>query len=151
MRAYKTNLSEAPVTTSSSSATANTAKSFEKRLTQRMVPKRIVPIFGSDLMKVFADRRDIIHPPMPAQIGYQQFLGDFRDTIVSAKARLSDMSETESRRKSSPDDWSPAEVLGHLIDSAANNHQRFVRAQFTDDLVFSGYEQERWVSSQKYS
>jgi hypothetical protein len=88
---------------------------------------------------------------MPAQIGYQQFLGDFRDTIVSAKARLRDMSETESRRKSSPDDWSPAEVLGHLIDSAANNHQRFVLAQFTDDLVFSGYEQERWVSSQKYS
>ena len=82
---------------------------------------------------------------------YQQFLDDFRDTIVTAKARLSDMSEAESRRKSSPDDWSPAEVLGHLIDSAANNHQRFVRAQFTDDLVFSGYEQERWVSSQKYS
>ena len=37
-----------------------------------------------------------------------------------------------------------------MIDSAANNHQRFVRAQFTDDLVFSGYEQEQWVSSQKY-
>ena len=84
-------------------------------------------------------------------MSYDQFLAEFRDTIVSAKARLSDMSETESRRKSSPDDWSPAEVLGHLIDSAANNHQRFVRAQFTDDLVFSGYEQERWVSSQKYS
>ena len=82
---------------------------------------------------------------------YEQFLEDFRDTVVSAKARLSDMSETESRQKSSPDDWSPAEVLGHLIDSAANNHQRFVRAQFTDDLVFSGYQQNQWVDSQKYS
>jgi hypothetical protein len=61
------------------------------------------------------------------------------------------MSETQSRQKSSPEDWSPAEVLGHLIDSAANNHQRFVRAQFTDDLVFAGYEQNQWVSSQKYS
>ena len=88
---------------------------------------------------------------MSIQGGYEQFLKDFRDTIVSAKARLSDMSETESRRKNSSEDWSPAEVLGHLIDSAANNHQRFVRAQFTDDLLFSGYEQERWVSSQKYS
>ena len=83
--------------------------------------------------------------------GYEQFLEDFRDTIVSAKARLSEIPETQSRQKSSPDDWSPAEVLGHLIDSAANNHQRFVRAQFTDDLVFSGYEQNQWVSSQKYS
>ena len=82
---------------------------------------------------------------------YEQFLEDFRDTIVTAKARLSDMSETQSRQKSSPEDWSPVEVLGHLIDSAANNHQRFVRAQFTDDLVFSGYEQNQWVSSQKYS
>ena len=88
--------------------------------------------------------------PMSTPVSYHEFLEDFRDTIVSAKARLSDMSETESRRKSSPDDWSPAEVLGHLIDSAANNHQRFVRAQFTDDLVFSGYEQNQWVSSQKY-
>ena len=87
---------------------------------------------------------------MSIQGGYEQFLKDFRDTIVSAKARLSEIPETQSRQKSSPDDWSPAEVLGHLIDSAANNHQRFVRAQFTDDLVFSGYEQEQWVSSQKY-
>ena len=81
---------------------------------------------------------------------YSQFLDDFRDTIVSAKARLSDIPEEQSRQKSSPEDWSPVEVLGHLIDSAANNHQRFVRAQFTDDLVFSGYEQEQWVSSQNY-
>jgi DinB family protein len=88
---------------------------------------------------------------MSIQGGYEQFLKDFRDTIVSAKARLSEIPETQSRQKSSPDDWSPAEVLGHLIDSAANNHQRFVRAQFTDDLVFSGYEQNQWVGSQKYS
>ena len=88
---------------------------------------------------------------MATPMSYDQFLADFRDTIVTAKARLSDMSETQSRQKSSPEDWSPVEVLGHLIDSAANNHQRFVRAQFTDDLVFSGYEQNQWVSSQKYS
>ncbi|HSL55475.1 MAG TPA: DinB family protein [Pyrinomonadaceae bacterium] len=88
---------------------------------------------------------------MSTPTSYAQFLDDFRETIVSAKARLSDISEVQSRQKSSPDEWSPVEVLGHLIDSAANNHQRFVRAQFTDDLVFAGYEQEQWVSSQKYS
>ena len=37
-----------------------------------------------------------------------------------------------------------------MIDSAANNHQRFVRAQFTNDLEFPGYEQDNWVNSQKY-
>ncbi len=87
---------------------------------------------------------------MPAPISYKEFLDDFRNTIVSATARLSNIPETQSGQKNSPDDWSAKETIGHLIDSAANNHQRFVRAQFTDDLVFSGYEQDQWVSSQKY-
>ena len=81
---------------------------------------------------------------------YQQFLEEFRDTIVSATARLRDIPEAQSGEKSSPDDWSAKETIGHLIDSAANNHQRFVRAQFTDDLVFPGYVQDQWVSSQNY-
>jgi hypothetical protein len=79
-----------------------------------------------------------------------QFLDDFRHTVVSAKARLKEMPEEQGRQKSSPDAWSPIEVMGHLIDSAANNHQRFVQAQFTDDLIFADYEQDQWVSSQKY-
>jgi DinB superfamily len=81
---------------------------------------------------------------------YEQFLRDFRDTVVGATARLKDIPEEQSRRKNSPDSWAPIDILGHLVDSAANNHQRFVRAQFTDDLVFSGYEQDQWISSQKY-
>jgi hypothetical protein len=40
--------------------------------------------------------------------------------------------------------------VGHLIDSASNNHQRFVRAQLSDDLLFLGYEQEGWVAVQRY-
>ena len=87
---------------------------------------------------------------MSAPISYKEFLDDFRSTIVSATTRLRNIPETQSGQKSSPDDWSAKETIGHLIDSAANNHQRFVRAQFTDDLVFPGYEQDQWVSSQKY-
>ena len=87
---------------------------------------------------------------MSTQISYEQFLDGFRNTILTAKARLQDIAEEQSRRKISNDDWAPIEIVGHLIDSATNNHQRFVRAQFTDDLVFPGYEQDRWVSSQKY-
>ena len=81
---------------------------------------------------------------------YEQFLREFREIIVSATARLTDIPEEQSRRSVSADDWAPIEILGHLIDSAANNHQRFVRAQFTDDLVFPGYEQNQWISAQKY-
>lgn len=81
---------------------------------------------------------------------YDQFLGDFRETILSATGRLREITPEQSRSGSSEDNWAPIEILGHLVDSAANNHRRFVRAQFTDDLVFPGYEQEQWVSGQKY-
>jgi len=60
------------------------------------------------------------------------------------------LSEAESARHPAPGKWSPREVLGHLIDSASHNHQRFVRAQFQDDLVFQGYEQDAWVKAQRY-
>lgn len=49
-----------------------------------------------------------------------------------------------------PDAWSVKEIVGHLVDSAANNHQRFVRAQGGGDFTFPGYEQEHWVRSQDY-
>lgn len=61
------------------------------------------------------------------------------------------MSEAQSQTPPSPGKWSAKEIIGHLIDSAANNHQRFVRAQLTDELVFSGYQQEDWVRVQAYN
>ena len=88
---------------------------------------------------------------MPTENDFAQFLSDFRSAVVDATARLRNIPVAESRQKSAPDDWAPIEILGHLVDSAANNHQRFVRAQLTDDLVFPGYEQNEWVSSQKYA
>ena len=57
--------------------------------------------------------------------------------------------DTAARRRDARS-WSPKEVLGHLIDSAVNNHQRFIRAQEADALTFPGYEQNHWVSSQGY-
>jgi len=87
---------------------------------------------------------------MSSPNSFAQFLQEFRDTIAGATTRLRDITPEESRRASAEENWALIEILGHLVDSAANNHQRFVRAQFTDDLVFPGYEQDGWVSAQKY-
>jgi hypothetical protein len=76
---------------------------------------------------------------------WETFLGEFRDTLSDAMPRLLDLSEQQSEIPRAEDKWSPKQILGHLIDSAGNNHQRFVRAQFTDDLVFDGYQQNEWV------
>lgn len=51
--------------------------------------------------------------------------------------------------------WSNAQILGHLIDSALNNHARFVRAQITEHLTYAylivpGYAQNDWVSVGQY-
>ncbi|HTD52711.1 MAG TPA: DinB family protein [Thermoanaerobaculia bacterium] len=75
---------------------------------------------------------------------------DPRRALESSEPRLQLLSEEEASRFPAPGKWSAKQVIGHLIDSASNNHQRFVRAQFTEDLVFPGYEQDAWVSTQRY-
>jgi hypothetical protein len=77
-------------------------------------------------------------------------LEDFRRTVEGAAESLLGMTEARSELRPAPGKWSAKEVVGHLIDSAANNHQRFVRAQFQDDLVFPGYAQEEWNAAQHY-
>lgn len=75
---------------------------------------------------------------------------DMRSTIENASARLLTVTEMESESRRAIGKWSTKEILGHLIDSAANNHARFVTAQFKDDLIFPGYDQEAWVANQNY-
>jgi DinB family protein len=71
--------------------------------------------------------------------------------IVDQSAReLRAIDDVVAGAKPNGDVWSVKEILGHLIDSAANNHQRFVRAQLASELSFPGYEQNAWVHSQDY-
>ena len=80
----------------------------------------------------------------------QSYVTDLRDAVERAAPRLLDLSDEASAQPYAPGKWSAREIVGHLIDSASNNHQRFVRAQFQDDLIFQGYEQEDWVRVQHY-
>ena len=73
-----------------------------------------------------------------------------RESVSAALPLLERIGDEESAEPRAPGKWSPREVLGHLVDSAANNHGRFVRAQLAEDLVFPGYEQEAWVRVQAY-
>ncbi|NUO63508.1 MAG: DinB family protein [Gemmatimonadaceae bacterium] len=73
-----------------------------------------------------------------------------RAVIAASEPRLRAISADASSRRPAPGKWSPREIVGHLIDSASNNHQRFVRARWQDDLVFQGYAQDEWVALQRY-
>ena len=85
------------------------------------------------------------------QNSIEQFLSGFRQTIETAALRLRDIPEDQSQMNKREDKWSPKEIIGHLIDSASNNHQRFVRAQLGSALVFQRYEQVEWVKKQRYN
>src|SRR5271154_1666835 len=50
-----------------------------------------------------------------------------------------------------PGGWTRKQVLGHMIDSAANNHQRFVRAALEGHYSGPGYQQEGWVKIHGYA
>lgn len=63
-------------------------------------------------------------------------------TVAAAEPRLRAISAAESQVPLLHGGWSRRQVLGHLIDSASNNHQRFVRAILQGSLEFPGYDQE---------
>ena len=75
---------------------------------------------------------------------------DLRTTIDAALPMLRAISDAAAGEPRAPGKWSRKEIIGHLIDSACNNHGRFVRAQLQDDLVFPGYDQDAWVRGQRY-
>lgn len=70
--------------------------------------------------------------------------------VAFSSSQLRDIDIAVVADRPAPDRWSIKQVLGHLIDSACNNHQRFVRAQEAEALVFPAYDQNHWVDVQHF-
>jgi hypothetical protein len=68
--------------------------------------------------------------------------------INAAEPKLRKTNGTETTKPVLAGGWSRKQVIGHLIDSASNNHQRFVRATLQESLDFPGYEQDGCVRVQ---
>jgi len=76
---------------------------------------------------------------------------ELKSFILDAENKLKLIEAEEASIKPSPDKWSKKEILGHLIDSAVNNHHRIVRAQYNAAANFPGYDQNEWVKIQRYN
>jgi hypothetical protein len=83
------------------------------------------------------------------------------DAIATAAARLAALVEEMPPRLLALSDaqaavapvgmtWARKELIGHLIDSASNNHQRWVRAQYQERMSFPRYVQDQWIAAQAY-
>ena len=90
---------------------------------------------------------DDVEPSPPS---LQPTVQKFAKLLRTAGRELSRISESSASAPLLSGGWSSKQVLGHLIDSASNNHQRFVRALLADELSFPKYEQESWVHVQSY-
>ncbi len=70
--------------------------------------------------------------------------------IIGIQARLFEKAdEKKFAHKPSPEKWSKKEILGHLIDSAQNNIQRFIRTQYEESPSIA-YNQDYWVKLNNY-
>jgi hypothetical protein len=85
---------------------------------------------------------------MPGDI--PRYAVELRRLVTQYAGHLASLPEPTVRRRPRPGKWSVAEIIGHLVDSASNNHQRFMRARWQEALVFPGYGQDEWVAAQRY-
>jgi hypothetical protein len=74
-----------------------------------------------------------------------------RQTIAFLRPHLESISDEDASVKPAPNKWSKKEIVGHLIDSACNNQQKFVRTMAQPHLAFVGYAQDFWVDVQRYN
>ena len=76
--------------------------------------------------------------------------GRLRQIIAEWHGRLAGVSEQDATQVVGSR-WTRKQLLGHLIDSTANNHQRLVRLQQGHLAGFPGYDQEHWVEAGDYN
>lgn len=80
----------------------------------------------------------------------QHLINELTDTVERQAGLLKSVPETGFAARPGPGKWSPKEIIGHLVDSAQNNIQRFVRAQHEAQPVHILYRQDDWVRLQNY-
>ncbi len=75
-----------------------------------------------------------------------------KSTIERELPNLRAVTEEEANRTDGrPESWTRKQELGHLIDSATNNHVRFVLASVDGEFRGQGYAQDQWVKAHGYA
>ncbi|WP_183307631.1 DinB family protein [Dysgonomonas hofstadii] len=74
------------------------------------------------------------------------------DIVRNWEKRLLDLPVDVITEKRNSQDRTIKQLVGHLIDSASNNHQRMVRLQYNAELIFPDYTQHNdlWIALQHY-
>jgi hypothetical protein len=76
---------------------------------------------------------------------------DLHAAIDAGLAMFRQIDETRTAERPAAGGWCAREILGHLVDSACNNHRRFIVGQNSGPLAFDGYDGDAWVARQRYA
>lgn len=95
--------------------------------------------------------RSYIEPSDVTALAPRQLAEELRRTVDDGFKALCRIPHPMASQPLAVGKWSAKQVVGHLIDSAANNLQRMVRLQIEPEVRFPGYRQEDWVAVQCYS
>jgi hypothetical protein len=75
----------------------------------------------------------------------------FKFGLEEIRAALTALPEELADMPWRPGGWTRKQILGHMLDSAANNHQRFVRASLYGQYSGPTYDQQAWVNAHGYA
>ena len=75
----------------------------------------------------------------------------FRAGLDEIRNALAAVPENRAGEPSRAGGWTRKQIVGHMLDSAANNRQRFVRAAIDGSYSGPGYAQEEWVDAHGYA
>jgi len=83
----------------------------------------------------------------------EKVCNELNSAVEAFYHKYCDLDNDITSKRIDADNWTLKEIIGHLIDSASNNHQRFIRLQIVNELIFPGYGQDnsRWLRIQKYN
>jgi hypothetical protein len=83
---------------------------------------------------------------MPTQLAhdFRAELSRLHDALLALPPALADVPWRDGG-------WTRKQIVGHLLDSAANNRQRFVRAAIDGQYAGPGYAQDAWVAAHGYN
>ena len=118
------------------------SRQFDKLLRRAVLDEFLFALYNSH--KIGCARKD----------NYMNHIYDELNSAVDAfYQKYKDLNNDITSKRIGADNWTLKEIIGHLIDSACNNHQRFVRLQIVDELIFPGFGKynSKWIQIAGYN
>ena len=83
---------------------------------------------------------------------FEDVRNEIKVLIEQWAGTLSDLPREVGHDRRNSQNRTIKQIIGHLVDSAVNNHHRIVRLQYTENLIFPDYRQDNdlWINIQNY-